>query len=88
MEQKIRGISNIVAILMIVLVLAIAGFLTLVYLGSRSREAAKETYESAEVGGELKKGDELEDIEVDLEQTRLGEIDSELNEAFNGINTD
>lgn len=85
--QKIKGLSSILVILIIVLVLTVVVFFVFSVIGGKPPLPLKETDQITSVGSELSKGDEIGDIEVDLDSTSLDDVDRDLNDVLKEIDT-
>lgn len=83
--QSKKGISNILVVLIIVTALAVALVFAFRIAGGKPALQPKDTSQTTSAGSELSEGDEVVDIEGDLDSTSLDDVDRDLNEALENI---
>lgn len=83
--QNRKGISNILVVLIIVVALAVALVFAFRMAGGKPALPLKDTGQTTDAGSELSSGDEVVDIEGDLDSTSLDDVDRDLNEALENI---
>ena len=83
--QKIKGISTVLVVLIIVTVLVAVAFLVSWKTGGGAVPSSESTSQTVSSGSELSEGNEVGDIESDLDTTSFDDVDRDLDEALKDI---